>query len=447
MKGSFIVQKVMPREVVLFAVRLQPDRTSGGLCTWKYAMLLSRLGSLRVVSKESTREEETGTDRAFRGDMAERVEVVALQGPGRPDNVPMGQRAATPWIVRKGRAAIVYATGFAPQEWGWVRAWREYAKQHLTMSSKERFALAFGAGMDFTPHMALASLARGIRWVAYYHDPWPGHLYPEPYRWKRSIPGWHQERWHRRILRRAPALAFPSERLRDWVLCGDLAPLRAKAFILPHLASGPELPMLENSAGLPEAFKPSDFNVVHAGTLLRHRSPWALLSGFSRFASRDAERAERAKLWLVGWVDRHLAPDPRWGEMTAGRGIHVINDRVSYEDSMRLLFHATAGVIVEAVAAESPFYPGKLADLLYLRKPILAVTPARSTVRDMLGDGYPLLCGPDCAEEVERKLELLWEAWRERRSDRYAPSERAVEMASPGRALREIERIGEFLRC
>jgi hypothetical protein len=112
---------------------------------------------------------------------------------------------------------------------------------------------------------------------------------------------------------------------------------------------------------------------------------------------------------------------------------------------MEILFHSVAGVIVEAIAAESPFYPGKLADLLYLRKPILGITPAQSTVRDMLGDSYPLLCLPDRPEEVEARLELLWEAWKSGAVDRFRPPERALEMASPDTALRELDRLFDFL--
>jgi hypothetical protein len=260
--------------------------------------------------------------------------------------------------------------------------------------------------------MALASLQDGAPWIGYYHDPWPGHLYPEPYRWEWSIPGWHQERWHRKILRRAPALAFPSKRLRDWVLCGDLEPLREKSFLFPHLATGPDKAELEEGGRLPGGFARGGFHVVHAGTLLRHRTPWALLAGFLRFVEKSEERRERAKLWLVGRVDRHITPDARWEDLTSRPWVRVVNERVDYRSSMEMLYHSSAGVILEAEAEESPFYPGKLADLLYLRKPILAVTPRRSTVRDMLGDAYPLLCMPGQPEEVERSLELLWEAWK-----------------------------------
>ncbi len=426
--------------LAVLACRARRDGTSGGLCTHKYLELLAGMGP--VVAAAGDIEEETGQVAAERKisplSNEERIRLI----PAACANDGAGWVVRLPRAIRgKMEALASYSTGFPPQEWRKVRRWRGVVRQILGSGETPRVVFAFGAGMDFTPHMALATWKEPLPWVAYYHDPWPAHLYPPPYRAPWNIPGWHQERWHRRILHRAPALAFPSARLRDWILCADLEPLRTKAFILPHLATGPEVSKLERGEGLPPQFERSGFQIVHAGTLLRHRSPWALLEGFHRFVSKEEERQRRAKLWMVGRVDRHIAPDPRWKELTRSGCVEVMQERVSYEASMQMLLYATAGVVLEAIAPESPFYPGKLADLLYLRKPILAVTPSRSTVRDMLGEDYPLLCLPDRAEDVESKLELLWQEWKRGGTARLGPPEEAVRMASPETARREVGRI------
>lgn len=427
---------------VFFAsVRSEPDGTSGGLCTWKYGELLWASGAevewLRA-------EPEAGIDSvnpALMNRVGEGVwrRVAELQR----NMKESGGRVRV--MANKVDALAAYGTGFPPGEWVKVAAWRR-ALANCDHGGGRRLVVMFGAGMDFTPHMAAASMRLKAPWVANYHDPYPGHLYPAPYRWKRSIPGFHQERWHRRIIERASALSFPSRRLRDWILCGDLEQHRGKAFILPHLAIGPAMEELEDDSLLPEGFEPGGFHIVHTGTMLRHRSPWALLEGFRHFAGEDEERRRRARLWLVGRVDRHLRADGRWGELTAHEAIRVVMQRVPYLRAMALAHRSAASVIVEAVAEESPFYPAKLADILYLRKPALAITPKRSTVRDMLGDEYPLLCPPADPGAVADRLERLWGAWKAGSLAAFEPPERAVEMASAEAALREIGRMVEFFR-
>lgn len=427
--------------VCITAVRSRPDGTSGGLCTRKYVELLGSRTDVKLLSPE---EEDPGEFHFLPG----RVEANRPKELFRFSRI-MATRSTVRCLVdslprlaqQKIQAALRYGCGFTTGEHDVVRAWQRAIREFAPSDGGREVIFAFGAGMDFSPHIALAGMNGKLPWVAYYHDPWPGHLYPEPYRWRWSVPCWHLERWHRRILRKAPALAFPSARLRDWILQGDLEPLREKAFILPHLAMGPPSDTLRQGRSLPEGFSLADFNVTHAGTVLRQRSPWALLEGFRRFVGDDKERRERARLWLVGWVDRHIQPDERWKQLTDFPGIRVICQRVPYSASMEILFYSTAGVILEAVAEQSPFYPGKLADLLYLRKPILAVTPKRSTVRDMLGPDYPLLCAPARAEEVASGFERLWRAWKAGNVESLAPPEAAVAMASPAAALREIERI------
>jgi hypothetical protein len=70
--------------------------------------------------------------------------------------------------------------------------------------------------------------------MAHYHDPYPGSLYPAPYRQHVALQSPMQEHMHRRIVKSAHALTFPSQRLLEWVLCGELEKERRKAFVVPH---------------------------------------------------------------------------------------------------------------------------------------------------------------------------------------------------------------------
>lgn len=439
----------MTGRFVVLASRVDPDRTSGGLCTAKYVRLLAELGvDARLIYGEEGVVEQKLSD-LFAGVRSQGADV----GVGSTKllhsveaSLMAGVRngGVRRWICGKLQASFSYASGFGPGERVKFLRWQAALER---LGQEADLVFAFGAGMDFTPHMALASRDWGVPWVAYYHDPWPGHLYPEPYRWQWSVPGWHQERWHRKILARASAMAFPSHRLMRWVLCGDLERYREKAFILPHLAwSWVDASDDGSDEGLPEDFQPGLFHVVHAGTLLRHRSPWGLLEGFQKFVGQSADRKAHARLWLLGGVDRHLQVDERWRALLMHAAVRVIPERISYETALRMQARASVAVIVEAIAPESPFFPGKLADMLALRKAILAITPAQSTVRDLLGEDYPLLCLPDNAEMVVGALEKAWEAWKSRRLHELTAPEKAVRAASREAAIREIGRMVEFVQ-
>jgi len=419
------------------------------LCTAKYVRLLAELGVEVGLIYGEEGVEEGKLSALFAGVRSQAVDVGVgnaglLHSVAATLDAGVRNGSGRRWICGKIQAFFSFTSGFGAADWVKFRRWQGTLER---FGREADLVFAFGAGMDFTPHMALASRDWGVPWVAYYHDPWPGHLYPEPYRWQWSIPGWHQEGWHRKILARAPALAFPSERLMRWVLCGELERYREKAFILPHLAwSWVDTDVEGKDGELPEDFQPRLFHVVHAGNLLRHRSPWALLEGFQKFIGESADKKAHARLWLLGGVDRHLQADARWRDLLTHPAVRVIPERMSYAAALRMQARASVAVIVEAIARESPFFPGKLADLLALRKAILAITPPQSTVRDLLGEDYPLLCLPDNTEMVASALEKAWVAWQGGRSHELAAPENAVQAASREAAIRQIGGLVEFLQ-
>lgn len=418
------------------------DRSSAGIGSSKYIDLFSKIfPDVKYV----TLEEGTGgigpaKQRATPAETAR--SKVTLPEPA--SNSALPSSTALQKLRGKYVALTRYAVGFELSFWRRLSA-LEGEIQFLLARGDFKLVFARGAGTDFSPHFALVRSGSKVPWIAYYHDPYPVHLYPEPYRQPWSVPGWHAERWHRKVIRQASALAFPSRRLLEWVLCGDLAQYREKAFVLPHLATGIANNGDSSNSSSIEGFDQSQFNVVHTGTLLRHRSPWSLLEGCRRFTEGSDQKAKHTRLWQIGRVDRHLLADSRWAEYQRQPWFQRVESRVPYDQALRVLADSACGVVLEAVAAESPFFPAKLADHLMLRKPTLAITPASSTVRDILGSDYPLLCLPDSVDAVVTALELLWEKWRERALDRLAPTPEACAMASPETALSELQRMLRYL--
>jgi hypothetical protein len=297
--------------------------------------------------------------------------------------------------------------------------------------------------LQFEPHLALSAGRPGAPWIANYHDPFPISLYPVPYRHSTPLLSARQERLHRRIVREADALTFPSERLLRWVLNGSLEPHRRKAFVVPHIAGGVDDAAEGGRAPAPDG---GLFTVVHTGTVLHQRNPQPLLGAFLDFVRRDSRRAGRAKLVFVGRVASNHAAYPEWGELERAGALDRHEERISYDRALDVTHGAAALVVLEADCAESPFYPAKLADYLWLKRPILALSPVNSATADVLGADYALLVPPLDRPAIAAALETLWDAWSSGRLAAFVPPAGCLERSGPAAVSRQLGRVLERTR-
>jgi len=413
----------------MLATGLDPDRSSAGIQNWKYFRVLANAGLLDAAYVMEWREDQKAQYPDF-------LRCVQL-APG----MDRGEQSLN-WIKRKADALRAVLTGYPKALCGRICAWEHVTSQYARNGRGGNAFLALGGGSNFTPHIALSRSGKAL-WIGHYHDPYPAHLYPLPYKAKRTFQLGIQERVHEEILRCATALTFPCRRLLQWVLKGKHEVYRSKAFVLPHLWLAEDL-----LAGMKEESMPFDrscFHVVHCGTLLRHREPWALLRAFAKFAEGGADRGRKVYLWFAGNVHPAIAREPLWQWSATSGWLRVIDERLPYLRALSLSAKADLNVVLEADSPESPFFPGKLADLLGVGKPILAITPRYSAVRDILGTSYPLLCLPNEEGQILKALEVTWECWRGGIMERLAPSPTAREATSVETALREFARLLEFL--
>jgi hypothetical protein len=239
-------------------------------------------------------------------------------------------------------------------------------------------------------------------------------------------------------------LTFPSRRLLEWVLKDDLEQYRSKAFVIPHLAT--ELPE-PDPAG--ETFKlpvlrRDDFTIVHTGTLLGHRDPRALLKGFLDFVKDDGEKRDRAHLVFVGGVigdNREHLTRSEWAQLIGPDNLVCLDQRINYHRAVAIAKSAVSVVILEADGAESPFFPAKLADYLWLRKPILALSPKRSVVADILGPDYQLRIAPDDSRAVTTALNTLWAHWTAGRLSELLPAQSILGSLSEAAIVAKLEDV------
>jgi hypothetical protein len=437
-------------KILVTARHLSLDRTSEGICTSKFLLALSRAGyEVTCLTSDDIADTGSGISSV---PWLESVRIKHINSYGEDGAWTRWFRSTTSlaaagnagaYAGRKIDAAIVYATGYHSSYWQQVDLWYRALRQEVE-TEKPDLIFVRAAGQEFEPHMAMLRWRPPVPWIANYHDPYPVSLYPRPYCRRYPLISGRQEAVHRKILAAASALTFPSRRLLEWVLRDDLEQYRDKAFVIPHLAS--ELPA-PNSAV--ETFKiplarSDDFTIVHTGTLLGHRDPRVLLRGFLDFIQDDREKRRRAHLVFVGGIAgearQHLTLS-ECSQLVGSDNLVCVDQRIHYHAALDIAKSAVSVVVLEANAAESPFFPAKLADYLFLRKPILALSPKRSVVADTLGQDYRLWVAPDDTKGVTSALSTLWDHWTAGRLSELSPPQSALESMSEPAVLTNLERV------
>ncbi len=433
-------------KILVAAKRVDPDRTSEGICTSKFLRSLVEEG-FEVVCLSG--EENAAAHGNF--GLPSGVDFRALD---RSDNRSAWDKVGgvVQGLSRRGRAGrlggraidgvFARATGYFCHDWMRVAKWSNAIERTVKATSPDLLFVR-GAGIEFEPHLAVLGAQLTLPWIANYHDPFPLSLYPEPYRKVGSVArSRRQEALHRRIVRQADAISFPARRLLEWVLRGDLEKYRRKAFVLPHISTDLTAPE-KQPVDLP--FPPAHFNLIHTGTFIENRDPSGLIDAFSQFVDRKLERREKAHLVLIGGVHRSIVNNPSWQRARQLPNVVCVDRRLPFRETVQMARAATASIVVEAPGKESPFFPAKLADAIQLRQPIVALTPRASAVRDLLGADYPLLAEPDDVPAISAALERLWLAWMRNEMDELLPPEETIKSLSPSAVISELTKTASRL--
>lgn len=311
-------------------------------------------------------------------------------------------------LVPKVRALPSYLTGFSFLEQRKIKSWERAIKNIL---QHEEFDLIYvlGAGIEFVQHFAMLRIETIIPWIVHIHDPFPMSHYPMPYKKEENMIYRRKADAMERVFQKADAISFPSLRLKEWM--EQFHPVIAdKYLIVPHLDSRLQnLPTAEEDKLV--HLDQDKFNLLHIGSLLGPRDPYALLEAFILFISEDDEKKEKARLHIVGKVTREHQ-DLKKKSDVYGENVNVITKRVSYVHSVALQREADVLVLLEAAVKESPFMPGKLTDYIMAEKPILALTSRYSETARLLGDNYPYRTESDNVEEIYQMLNTLWDAYK-----------------------------------
>ncbi|WP_298247540.1 UDP-glycosyltransferase [uncultured Christiangramia sp.] len=264
--------------------------------------------------------------------------------------------------------------------------------------------LSLSKGASFRPHHALLKLPElHAKWLAYIHDPYPFHYYPEPYQW--SEPGFKEKiSFFSEVSSKCKWAAFPSLFLKEW-MTRKYPYFEKKSIIIPH-----QLAKKEFSEGtLPDFFDPKKFSLLHAGNLMKQRSPLPLLISYQKFLKQNPEAAQKSQLILLGNADYYTKRLQELEDQVDS--LYISDGNVKFDIVLRLQKKVSVNIILESEANDSPFLPGKFPHCLKANKTILFLGPQKSEVNRLLGVEYPFKTEANNIEKTVELLQKLYNIW------------------------------------
>ena len=266
--------------------------------------------------------------------------------------------------------------------------------------------ITLSKGASFRPHYAILQLPElHNKWLAYIHDPFPFHFYPRPYNWVQ--PGYAQkEAFFAEVAEKAKFSAFPSQLLKDWM--GSYFPNFLKTGkVIPHQL----VEILTDDVDLPSYFDKSKFSVLHAGNLMKQRSPLALIKGYKKFLEHYPEATETTQLLLLGPASYYEKELQKYKDKIPT--LVVENRNVPFIEVVALQKQVAVNVILESKSEISPFLPGKFPHCIEANKPILLLSPYYSECKRLLGENYPYYTEVDDVEKIAVLIQKLYELWKQ----------------------------------
>jgi len=266
--------------------------------------------------------------------------------------------------------------------------------------------LTLSKGASFRPHYAVLKLPHlHNKWIAYVHDPFPFHYYPRPYNWVESSYD-KKELFFRKVSEKAKFSAFPSQLLKEW-MSSYFPDFSKTGVIIPHQNAKYEV--LNNA--FPYYFDVSKFNLLHAGNLMKERSPEGLIEGFKVFLKNNPEAKKDVRLILLGNAFDHTQVLENYKKDIPE--MFVYNGNKPFDEVYHIQKNVSVNIILESKSEISPFLPAKFPHCIEANKTILSLAPYYSETRLLLGKDYTYWAEVDNIEKIALLIEQLYQLWKQ----------------------------------
>ena len=216
-----------------------------------------------------------------------------------------------------------------------------------------------------------------IPWISSFSDPWPSYIQPCPYN-VYDIPFLRvfQMAYLKKVLKNSDAIHMTNKIVCEMTQKKCHLPISNKFFVIPHIRS--EIVIKENQI--------KKGSIAYVGNLTRERLSVPVFNALKFLALKYPDRMEC--LLIVGYVCKEFEKFKK--KLKIGFFIKETGYKPN-EEAMRIAASSEILLLIEANMDYSPFLPSKFADYVSTGRPIIAVTPKISTVREYIeqyGGGY-----------------------------------------------------------
>jgi hypothetical protein len=284
-------------------------------------------------------------------------------------------------------------------------------------------------GQPMSDHLAGLTIKRrlGMPWIAHFSDPWSDNPYLSP----NPVSQLRLRNMECQVFAAADHLLFTSDETIDLVMRKYPAAWRAKTSVLPH-AYDPEVggqitPPLERDGRLV---------LRHLGNFYGRRNPLMLVEALVLLRRTQPSMLDNVKIELIGrWVVHE-----RWSSADSGLPETLLSFRksIEYQESLHKMRSADALLIIDAPFEQNVFFPSKLVDYLWARRPILALTPPGTSAGIVTAAGG-LVASPETPETVAGGLSDMIR--RLRAGTIGAPNEEVVQRYDARRIAEVFDRL------
>ena len=371
------------KNLLVLIESLRINETSSGIVSSTFVKLLYSLNfNIRIITPNNTNYPIEW--------LPDDIEIHYL-------NIPTRKKRFLDYIP-KLRAISTYMTGFHSGFRKLIDEWKLQITHELKVNNYD-YIYVLGSGTEFAPHFAISELVINVPVILNFHDPFPMHLYPIPYRAKKNLINRKLEKRTGKAIAKAYKISFPSQLLME-IMAKTFPTIKEKGFVIPHIGTELlNLPVSKNDSLI--NLDRGKINFLHAGSLLGPRNPAYLIHAIIDLGKSNPNLLKDVKFIFVGKIARELK---HYAEKSLNNHIQFYDIRISYKKSLELIRGATCMLVIEAISDISPFMPGKLADIALYEKPIITLTPTNSEVNRLLGKNYPYHANLDNKNEIAKAI-------------------------------------------
>ncbi len=276
----------------------------------------------------------------------------------------------------------------------WIRRASSVLCEQITAKNPE--ALISFAQPWVNHQVALRVKARypKLPWIAHFSDPWVDSIYFDSSDENIFAAAIKEER---SIISQADAVIFTTQETANLVMEKYPKLWARKVHILQHCYDADLLRLIKPQPKLEK------FSIIHTGNLYENREPFTFLRALAILRNEITEA--QLQVTFIGYATKTLQD---FVQQMGLSNVVLFTPTMPYLDSLAIAHSADLLLLVDRSAEQSVFLPSKIADYLFLQRPILGITPQLGASARILGSlGFPTVDPADEAAILIMLRELI----------------------------------------